>query len=420
MMSFWIALALLPSLTRAADGIDPEAYLELKALVKPYLYELKKPIYVYNWHEAGPGESLSPNDQDPVAYQSLVKFSGRYWEKRPENTQGAYGTGLYVAIDPVESRSYGGTSPRWVLTEIRLPEGFRVLDLGRDGASPVPMQHTSLIDRLGCPKEWKNEGLLHNLFKETTNGRCLAAIQKLFREDFQLDGFSYAYSGASFAGCESRNLPAFVVTSGKKLSPNNVRILNRQTQGDENTRARIQALFRRSKSLSDDSAEDGPTVGQIQAQMKKLHYEAYFSWLPNRVVGNSVRKGGNISWNVRMCDKNADKIASAGKATKMSLNCIVVPVTLSQNGSDGDGSQAERKDPATFSRRDRYTGEMLWDDLEGKPFPKDLTSWMKQNLYACAKENLYRQVRKPVKRHYGEAEDGEGAPAAEDTSGSAQ
>jgi hypothetical protein len=178
-------------------GVSDADYAELRALVLPYTYEINKPVTVYNWHKASGEAELNQNSKAPKEYASLEKFAARYWDKQtdPTNTGDLYGTGLYTALDPVATRSYGGNSDEknWVLTQIRLKPGFRTLDVKRDGGVGPTLDHADLATRLGCPEDWQGQGILDSMVnpaKYMGFPTCAAVIRKLLKDDLKVDGFA--------------------------------------------------------------------------------------------------------------------------------------------------------------------------------------------------------------------------------------
>jgi hypothetical protein len=132
----------------AASDVDA-----LAALVSPYVYVTQQPIMLYNWHSASNDSDLNTSAQDSKAYVSFQKMTGSYWAHVNDGRSDDFGTGLYASVDPVATLDFGGNSGKWILTQMRVGSGFRILDLNVDGERQVPPSQSDLISRLGCPKE---------------------------------------------------------------------------------------------------------------------------------------------------------------------------------------------------------------------------------------------------------------------------
>jgi hypothetical protein len=93
---------------------------------RPMVHPLKNSVFVYHWNGGG------ARGDSPLVYQQVEKWTRSFWQSygNPETVSGGmYGRGLYTAIDPVYSFSFGGGPENWFLLELELPVGFKLLDI---------------------------------------------------------------------------------------------------------------------------------------------------------------------------------------------------------------------------------------------------------------------------------------------------
>jgi hypothetical protein len=105
--------ALVLSLTSAYAMTDADLQKAMRAEVAPHLFTIKKPRLFFHWVDASDltpkGQydlQLAPNSNQFVDY--VTKESNKIVNKRSERDQDLAGPGMYLASDPLISRSYGG------------------------------------------------------------------------------------------------------------------------------------------------------------------------------------------------------------------------------------------------------------------------------------------------------------------------
>jgi hypothetical protein len=247
------AVALAWPFPSRADNLSQNPdYQALLAFLTPYVRTLAKPVYVYNWHEAKKLSELTTKVRDPRNFKYIQDNSTAYWDAQNKYDGGhdkSYGIGLYAGSDPVSFRQYGGSSKKWVLAEIHLPNGFRMIDASQDRVQ-LPPKNVGLLARLGCPKSWESSPILltEMLRPENYKGnpQCGAIIRKLFKDDLKIDAFVYPHAQTKFSECDpsqGSRQSTFVITNGDNLRPADVKIYDAKTSDDRPARLRIQSMF---------------------------------------------------------------------------------------------------------------------------------------------------------------------------------
>jgi hypothetical protein len=309
-----------------------------------------------------------------------------------------YGPGLYAAVDPVATRSYGGIGTTWVLVQIRLPIGFTIFDLKRDGGDTPPANSAlfNALDKAGCPTNWEySGGVMNSIFNPAThkNPSCTATIEHILRDKLQVDGFFYSYTFTNFKACQDTSSPqndtstfrggAFVLTNGSMFKADDVRIFNSNTVDDLQDRIDIESTFYK----SDSDAPNGTPV--ISTADLYAQYPAYQGWTISSTYQTCTPGSPNCLpylVSAYICP-TAQIIAAAQAAvpplpTPMCTNEIVKPsppvavTTISSANAPLAGSNC-------YVRPCANPPTLLWNDLDSKPIDPDLDSYMKTNYYSC-------------------------------------
>lgn len=368
-------------------------------IISPFVYVLDHPVYVYNWHPASSDSELSTNSQDPKSYKNLKDMANRYWghQTASGNTSDMFGTGLYAAVDPVSTFSYGGGGDSWVLTQMKLPSGFKMLDLARDVGFVLPLDQSGIITKLGCPESWKYQPLLMNMMNPSAYAgypKCAAAIREIFKDKIKIDGFSYGYESTRYKECDSQDAnlqSAFVIVRDDKIPASSVRIFDRITQDDQSDRLRIQSLFAKateeglyqspSSSYSSSTSNSSPTPAQIAAFLKASPKMAqYSSWADNQLGMSGYSSGNNqMAWQITLCNRAVSVNYNAMATASVSAPLQCVEVTMPASALNGTT-------PVDL------TQGALWADIKDKPVDKDINTWIRGNIYACQKTPPYIQL----------------------------
>jgi hypothetical protein len=260
-LTLWFAIFSTP--LRAAEAGYEYSEADFQTLVKtitPEVFELTDSTVMYNWHPEKSDAGLKPSSRDPDAFADAQKFMKRYWDHQLDPKNAGMGDGLYLALDPVITRSYGRGSNQWVLTEVRLPKGFRILDAHRQGHSPMSKEQLELMNRLGCTMDEHDDPLAKELVNPKNNNKspsCAAVIRRLLNETLKVDALAYGYDSTYFSECDATNphrQTALVVMNGEKISSADIRIFNRTTNDDLDSRIRIQSLIAKARLAREEPA----------------------------------------------------------------------------------------------------------------------------------------------------------------------
>jgi hypothetical protein len=252
-----------------------------------FVYELKQPYYVWNWFNAEGHDPIWKTQLDansPAGFDHLNSGTHRYWQYlcSNDNSQNAadcnpnepkesvigtgnmYGPGLYAALDPAATTSFANIWPgheSWVLMQIHLPKGLRVVDLTKDGYTAFPAEIQKYFEN--CHVSNMN-GLV--TFGMSGNGNvpaCLSVVRRLLKQDLKMDALMYNYNASSFSGCQTYapadktaetdaiggyqgpfGFRAFVITNAQSLmKPSDIKVFNSQTRGADENRKMIQAIL---------------------------------------------------------------------------------------------------------------------------------------------------------------------------------
>jgi len=441
-----IAILLLASLILSANAQAADTAGDTKVIanfLNNYVYELDQPVYVWSWYTVDGRTSVwkSPiSATDYAGYAHLESTTARYLNSfctknaalnpsdcpAPSTEQygvgNMYGPGLYFALDPVATASYGGSSTNgWVLMQVHFPKGFRIMDIRRDGSMTFPMRLQRNLIALGCPKEWatSSQGLdqifrLNNDYngqgqgvynsstgqnvKLTISDQCLLAMRKMLKDDLQIDAFFYSYNSTEFKECDlppdqnnsygyngGGNNPnrqgAFVMVKTDQLNPRDVRVFNSGTRDDKEDRIRIESLFYKTDVDSQSTISEN--------YYKKMSF-------PNN-------PGYSYSGLTSKCDTDSSGKYLCKQAIYLCSDhgggCITIeppslpptPVMATQISKDHPpGSSPEMSANGWYSRGTDSNKHLLWPDIDGESITPDLNNWTKENLFGCKADAEYQ------------------------------
>jgi hypothetical protein len=229
---WWAALlALLPAAALAAgDGGTPPAAGAVEAL-RPFVRTLGRTIEVYHYAYRPaiglPGQGPIPTGT-PFVAEYLARKSAGYWDEKSPTRPFMMAGGLYAAIDPVITRTFGGIGDRWALFQLTLPAGFTFVDVRgwSDNEGRVERFPPAVREQLaaaGCPVEFPSE-LLIGLESPACRALALEVMRSL-----GVGGLLYRYQGYEFAGCAERSLGAFIIVHPDRLE--RAQLLTSQSPG---------------------------------------------------------------------------------------------------------------------------------------------------------------------------------------------
>jgi len=261
---------------------------------------LTKPGFVYNWSQAY--EFAEFTDALGIVRQAISRFWNAFGRKDNKNF---YGIGLYAALDPVASVDYGGKGDEWLLIEMMLPRGFRMLDLSSRG------QHISLspeaekiLRQFNCHTD-RVPIAFFDMGGKALSPECASMVRKVFETELKIDGFVYGFFRSSFENCSSDHIfdRAFVIINPNAVSTESVRLYNSRSTKDLENRIRIQTLFFKQKDymqamigpasrfITKEEAETATAMGHLLWKdlegKEKTDTATITHWLKDMIFGCS-------------------------------------------------------------------------------------------------------------------------------------
>jgi hypothetical protein len=347
--------------------------------LKRYIYTLTEPALIFHYFNADNAvpEWRGPlSSSDPKGYAYTLKSSQIYWKNFGLNDDhnNVYGRGLYFAEDPVATNGFGGFN--FVLLQLRLPIGFRVLDLSNyhDVFSDDEQQ---ALKQQGCENIVGPESLMQP--GTTKSPICLQNLIQVLRDQLQIDGISYNYQRSFFSECPSppnyknytlETQSAFILTDIKSIRPEMVRIFNRWTQDDREERIHIQSLFY--KNVHDSTLD----IKNITIIMQFNNME--------KILGK-LYPGYKISSFNFVCSR-AECITLEICENKDTKHCLTIHLPNVEPQPYPDLFDSFHP-PLTLTTEAQ--GQVwMWPDLNHQPTDPAPGEWIKKNLLGCGKTHF--------------------------------
>ncbi len=407
----------LSLLTGLASLLSPPAQAELtqkdlklaEKYFERYIYELEQPILVYNW---SPAALKLKSATDPMAYKYVASSTRTYWQAQNnvDEDDNMYGRGLYAALDPVATRSYGKWSGTWVLLEMQLPKGFRMLDLNRDGQNSFPERIQSILRSVNCPINWDDkQGMFSNLMSPKVpkiDAQCMALIKHIFQKTHAIDGFAYGYNSTSFMECQDPSLEqtnaeegyyggsqrkmrstAFVITGSNWLRPELVKLYTPATRDAITERKRILSLFYRSQYDNVMMQVQTPEGAASWAQNEAARGLDDYRSMNEYGVCNNFVKGQGCLDPIKLCKLNE-------KYETIETECITKPAPPIPVYDTTKMTSANFPDEAW---EENAVKGLLWPDLEGANVDVKIGEHISKNFIGCSDAAPYK-LATPLKK----------------------
>lgn len=334
------------------EGVD------IQPLVRAHSHQvltLTQPVTIYSWSTAGRDPLYNPerSPDDPGLMGHAYRASRVFWTNfgSKEGANNMYGFGLYGAVDAVATRGYGGADSEWLLTQMRLPIGFRLIDVANPVSLPASPEQEAARDvaiRFHCPSNLQVDSLFQTGGSKLPDD-CRRLTQKIFDDVLKIDGFAYSYVETQFKACSqdpSFSARAFVITRPDWIKPELVHFFNRASRQNIEDRIVIQTLFFKSE---DENMSITPEQSQILVDFMIQHPDSDLK------KSTSLCDGSQCRLTATFCD-------ASGRCDDVSL-----------------GSR-KRVGGSTITSTQ---GPLLWADLEGQPKSKTINTWLQQNKLAC-------------------------------------
>jgi hypothetical protein len=141
--------------------------------------------------------------------------TARFFDPK-DNVGDMVGAGLYLAVDPGASRSFGTTDPK--LSVIKLKVKTRLLDVASSATKEEGLAYQEILALTSCSDSGPNNTVDVSFqssigyFRNSKKPECVKiAIDAITR--IQAQGILYSYSGAHLSGCRSRSFAINLVDS---------------------------------------------------------------------------------------------------------------------------------------------------------------------------------------------------------------
>jgi hypothetical protein len=365
----------------AAPTSGDEDVNKVASAFKKYLLVLNEPVLVFHYFDgshAGPKWNQALSASDPMAYKYVKESSEIYWRYSNQESPGnMYGRGLYVAGDPVSTLNYGGDN--FVLLQIQLPQGFRVLELVNGNNIPFSAETQKILSRHGCPEGTNIMSLMMpQVFKSP---ECHQIVQQVLREKLQIDAFRFEYPRADFNECTATSREgyaesnsALLITNGTKFKPEMIRAYNKFSTDDKENRVNIESLFYKTSYEATKNPHEMASWAQTNYMQK---------------IVSQKDPGYDITVVSPECDSKD--------------RCSIV-YEICKNKDDSDCKKIPQipvpvqSYPKFFDMMDRpiilfddsaSNGPWGWLDLNHQPTARDPGAWLKNNLMGCSQKNYF-------------------------------
>ena len=159
--------------------------------LKKRLIKLNEDKYVFHWAPKSKVLDFLGMDKDaPLTPETILQFSKKEASDQIENNRGA---GMYFALNPVISRSYGYVkeSNSWIMIALRIPHDAIFLNLSYpDQKYKISKKEMHWIRQQGCPEPE---------FGQLNSSTCAL---NAYLKAAGASGYFYSWIGYSFSFCE--------------------------------------------------------------------------------------------------------------------------------------------------------------------------------------------------------------------------
>ncbi len=310
---------------------------------------LKRSVTVYHWER---NTYYIPS--------SLAKY---FWRAYGQTSSSMYGAGLYAAVDPVLTYSYGGgDTSAWTLMEMILPVGFKLFELNVSDQSKKFDGLEAIEAQFSCPSLRDVDALFDSGGSKVSES-CRGLIKNILQDILKIDGIAYSYSYTHFDVCQNSSgmsNKAFIITNDSWMTSENVITFTKDSKHNMDDRILIQTLMLKSSEQGTTTLSE-TSISKI-AQFVQTHESMS---LKNSI---SACADGYCEISLRFCDPAnncenivLDKLIRPGGP-------LITAVEAQKSGSSSLGSLPK---------------VLLWQDLEGQPKSSTLTSWLNNNMFGC-------------------------------------
>lgn len=258
-----------------------------------YVETLGRPVYAYHYSVGAPRESSA------AIWKNLNQASSAYLNLDAGEPYGIL-PGLYLALDPLASREFGGTSTNWLLYRLELPKGLRYLNISGIEDEPLSEDIKKVLAKDGCVLsgeylKYPRSFSYGTLLKQNLGPVCRRIGQEVYRS-LGVQALAYSYVVMSSSDCSDSNSLAFILFDTTGVTPEAVREFSglipvqSQYKGEQ--------LFTEELFLEDQGsghgyfAENLPHGGRLWPDLDSatIDRQAYKSWKRGHLM-NCQRMG---------------------------------------------------------------------------------------------------------------------------------
>lgn len=288
---------------------------EFETLVKFYSLSISQtiqPYLVYHWFSSQGRNEIWKSDLSAFSsagWHRFVNGANKHWKtfcpktglnvevngytvndcEYFEDNYGKYGmagSGLYAAIDPNYTRSYGGAGDGWVLMQIQIPKKFRIIDAD-DLNNNYAAEFYSQVSKLDSQAKAILQRMpnFNTKIYYTMDPSKGVVVRKILKDILKVDALIYGY-GSSILNyvVSSYANKAFVFLSSDRMSPADIKVFNSKTTDATQDRSVISKV---SFSL-------GRSYGTLWQDFKKEDYkedkEFFKNWINENAFGGQGKK----------------------------------------------------------------------------------------------------------------------------------
>lgn len=201
-----IALSAALSVTQAFAMTDAELASALRKDIQKYVITVKAPKALFHWTDAS---DITPQGQFNTSFPSTSSQFKEYVDKqgkkifaqRSKGDRDIAGPGLYMASEPMQSRSYGGQKNFGLIVGMIRP-GARILKLSQNYSKvSIPQELVSEIATRGCQVP------TYSALLYTSLEACTKVKQLLVGKDISFaDALIYDWGPFIAVGCSQHNI----------------------------------------------------------------------------------------------------------------------------------------------------------------------------------------------------------------------
>lgn len=203
------ALIFTFNLRAFAADVNPEITKRMIALLQPYVAPLERDLWTFRYERI---DNFHPKNQAEVQNR-ISSWADRFFNSDIINGADT-GPGVYVAMDPVATATWGQAEPR--LYAIKINKGTRVL-IGDQYHLPEDILQSlkKISSELGCGNsstEMDDMGHVVGFFRMNENRVCRSLIVDVIRS-LDVRAISYSFNSVSIKDCRPTGTAISIVDS---------------------------------------------------------------------------------------------------------------------------------------------------------------------------------------------------------------